>query len=209
MPQDERRPRLDHIVIRTPHRDDVVRDLAARTGLPLLDGFSEDAHLRSRGVRFGDGPFFDVFEWPEDRAPFSPLVAIADDLARVAAIADAQGWAYVVHRGEDAPEPVRPHWSTLSFRRGQGIVSSLFAIQYVRVRRAATPYRGFLYDPDYGVREKARFGRVVLGARDESAAAGALSALGWHDLLDLEPVNEDGFLRAEWLGPRGPEHFQA
>jgi hypothetical protein len=202
-------PRLDHIVLRTPQRDDVACDLAARTGLPLLDGFSEDAHLRSRGVRFGDGPFFDVFAWPADRAPFSPLIAIADDLARVAAIAEAQGWAYVIHRGEDAPEPVRPHWSTLSFRRGQGIVSSLFAIQYVRVVRAATPYRGFLYDPDYGVREKARFGRVVMGARDVAAAGRALRALGWSGLIDVEHAAQDGFTRAEWLGPRGPEAFVA
>lgn len=198
-------PRLDHIVVRTPHREDVVRDLAARTGLPLLDGFSEEQHLRSRGVRFGDGPFFDVFDWPPERKPFSPVVAIEDEIARVAEIADAQGWANVIHRPEDAPEPVRPHWTTLSFRRGQGIVSSIFVIQYVRVVRPATPYRGFLYDPDYGVREKARFGRVVMGAADVNAAARALGALGWSTLLDVERAQADGFARAEWLGPKGPE----
>lgn len=185
-----------------------MRDLAARTGLPLLDGFSEDQHVRSRGVRFGDGPFFDVFDWPEERAAFSPLVAIEDQVARVAAIAEAQGWAYVIHRREEAPEPVRPHWTTLSFRRGQGIVSSLFAIEYVRVARPATPYRGFLYDPDYGVREKARFGRIVMGARDVRAAEAALRALGWSALVDVEAAQDEGFLRAEWVGPRGTEAFE-
>ncbi len=185
-----------------------MRDLAARTGLPVLDGFAEDALVRSRGVRFGGGPFFDVFDWPEGRAPFSPLAAIEDDVARVAAIADARGWAYVIHRREDAPEPMRPHWTTLSFRRGQGIISSFFVIQYVRVRQPATPYRGFLYDPDYGVREKARFGRIIVGARD---GARGLSALGWaaSPEIAVESADEDGFIAAEWIGPDGPELWRA
>lgn len=202
-------PRLDHIVVCTHARDDLVADLAKRSGLPILDGWAQGARLRSRGVRFGAGPFFDVFDWPEDKEPPHPLIAIEDQIGRIAALAEAQGWRYAIQRREDEPEETRPPWSTLSFRKRQGVLSRLFVIEYARVLRPPADYRGFLYDPDYGVREKSLFGRVVMGAADPAIARAQLVALGWSALIDIEASAQDCVLRAEWLGPGGAESWVA
>jgi hypothetical protein len=121
---------LDHIVCKSPQRSRLVGQLSTDHGLQVLPGFRWDDQLLSEGVRFSNGPFIDVFDWPRLKAPFEPLLAIEADLASAEIAAKKQGWNFHVSMRHQAPFNERPPWSILSFSRGQGFVSSLFIIEY-------------------------------------------------------------------------------
>ena len=121
---------LDHIVCKSPHRSRLVGQLSTDHGFQVLPGFRWNDQLLSEGVRFSNGPFIDVFDWPQMKAPFEPLLAIEADLASAEIAARKQGWSLHVSMRHQAPVAERPPWSILSFSRGQGFVSSLFIIEY-------------------------------------------------------------------------------
>lgn len=139
---------LDHLVIRTPQRRRLLNDLADRFNLQTLQGFKSKAVILSEGVRFRNGPFIDVFDWPSQKAAFNPLLAIEGNIARVQQIAGKNGWKIRVHKREDIPADDRPPWSTLSFARGQGLISSIFIIEYEDAPEAwaLEQFSGLLYD---------------------------------------------------------------
>lgn len=139
---------LDHLVIRTPQRRRLLNDLADRFNLQTLQGFKSEDVVFSEGVRFRNGPFIDVFDWPSEKAAFNPLIAIEGNIARVQQIAGKHGLNFRVHRREDIPADHRPPWSTLSFARGQGLISSIFIIEYEAAPEAGAHdhFNGLLYD---------------------------------------------------------------
>lgn len=138
---------LDHIVFRTARRDSIVEDITALSGLEPLIGYSEGSSIISKGIRFDNGPFLDIFPRSSEKDEFDPLLALGGNIEHVAKVAKRNGWRTVVQRSEDFDEMVRPPWSTLSFRRGQGFVSSLFIIQYEAVsKQSLSPsFSGPLY----------------------------------------------------------------
>ena len=96
----------------------------------MLPGFQWNNQLLSEGVRFSNGPFIDVFDWPQEKDPFTPLLAIEAGLASAEIAAKKQGWRFHIFRRGEMPVDERPPWSIISFPRGQGLVSSLFIIEY-------------------------------------------------------------------------------
>lgn len=169
---------VDHIVIRTPARDQLVGLAATATGLPALDGYAEGGDLHSRGVRFAGGPFLDVFK---AEAPSVALI-LRGRIEAVEALAAAQGWATRLVRREDRPagSPAFP-WSMALFRRGQGLLTQISVIDY-------DPDPGAWASPDfdralYPIRPPpgtgARLARVWLGATDRVRARRDLEALGY------------------------------
>ena len=198
--------RVDHIVIQTLQRDALVADVAARSGLAPQTGFRQGGAVVSRGVRFANGPFFDVFSPDEGRTVRAPLVGLEGSIGDVETAARRKGWQTVIHSREAAPADIRPPWSTLSFRRGQGLISSLFIIAYEDDPDCwlSPDYSGALYAR--GARgeqteKRATLTRVVLQSSDLSAARAQLDALSRDPiaLLDLAPGDDatSGFGWAE------------
>lgn len=159
----------DHVVVWTPDRDAVLEALSAATGLPILDGYAPEGRVQARGVRFANGPFLDVHEAPE---PGPVLVGLGGRVADAEALAARQGWRARVGAGQDEP------WDILSFRRGQGVLSHLFVIDY-RLEQVVTRRvfnRGLYHLPPVGGPPLAR---VWIAAEDVEAASRDLSAFGF------------------------------
>lgn len=159
----------DHVVVWTPDRDAVLAALSAATGLPILDGYAPKGGVQARGVRFANGPFLDVHEAPE-HGPV--LLGLGGRLADAEALAERQGWRARVGAGQDEP------WDILSFRRGQGVLSHLFIIDYRLDQVLARPVfnRGLYHLPPSG---GPPLSRVWIAAADAEAASRDLSALGF------------------------------
>jgi len=170
--------KLDHIVIRTPARDALVAEAAAATGLTALDGFAEGGDLHSRGVRFANGPFLDVFA-----AEASSLALILGGaIGELETRAAAQGWATRLLRQQDQPAggPDFP-WSMALFRRGQGLLTHISVIDYDPDPRAwaAADFDRPLYPIQPPPTAGAVLARVWLGAEDVTRAGQDLAALGY------------------------------
>ena len=90
---------VDHVVIRTPDRDAMMRQIAEACGLALSHGFSQGEVVHSKGVRFANGPFLDGFE---SQTPTTALIlgGAVDEAER---LAEAQGWAARFDRRETRP----------------------------------------------------------------------------------------------------------
>ena len=167
---------VDHIVIRTPARDALVATVSAATGLEPLEGYLQAGVRQSRGVRFANGPFLDVFA-AEASAPALILQGSADAAARLAA---AQGWAIrLVRREERPPGEFDFPWSMALFRRGHGLLTQISIIDYAREAEswASPEVSGGLYAPTGG--KGAGLARVWLAAKDLDRAAADLAALGF------------------------------
>lgn len=170
---------LDHLVLRTPHRSALLADIKSQFQLSTLEGFRDGAAGYSKGVRFGNGPFLDVFSWPKDKPSFSPLVALSGDLARAERIATRRGWSTKLHRRIDIPIMQRPPWSTLSFRRGQGLISSVFIIEYEEAPEAwrGDQYQGALYKRNAGGEANAELSELVVHGADIASGKFQLETL--------------------------------
>ncbi len=174
---------VDHVVIRTPGRDGVVRQVAQACGLAVLHGFSQGETVHSMGVRFANGPFLDGFE---AQAPTMALIlgGAVDEAER---LADAQGWAARFDRRETRPKehPAFP-WSMAMFRRGQGLLTQVSVIEYAREPQAwADPdFSGPLYRP--APQGRARLSRVWLSTSDLARAERDLTALGYAAAGEVE-----------------------
>jgi hypothetical protein len=139
---------IDHLVVRTPRRRQFVSHLADRFQLQALQGFRSGGKVLSEGVKFGNGPFLDVFDWPLHKPSFDPLVAVEANLAKAQEAAQAYGLESQLHRRDDFDPDQRPPWSILSFTRGQGLISSIFIIEYEDTPEAwqNDQFSGALYD---------------------------------------------------------------
>lgn len=165
---------IDHIPVWTRDRDGALERLSAATGLPILEGFAPDGRRVARGVRFSNGPFLDVHQADGEGAPF---LGLSGELAASEALAGRQGWRTrtQLRRHEPDAEP----WSILSFRRGQGVLSAMFVIDYARDADAWTSpiFNGGLYHLAAGPGAALR--RVWLTAADTGEAGRALEAMGF------------------------------
>ncbi|MBX9731611.1 MAG: hypothetical protein K2X59_09805 [Sphingomonas sp.] len=189
---------LDHLVIRTPQRRRLLNDLADRFNLQTLQGFKSQAVVFSEGVRFRNGPFIDVFDWPLDKAPFDPLLAIQGNIGSVQQIAVKNGWNVRLHKREDIPADDRPPWSTLSFARGQGLISSIFIIEYEDATEAWAheQFNGLLYDRSGLSVGDAELCRIDVNCTDINNAQSQLDAV----LATPIPLLN---LQADYIRPEG------
>lgn len=165
---------IDHIPVWTPDHDNALDRLSAETGLPILEGFAPDGRRVARGVRFSNGPFIDVHKAERD-GPVLLGLSEAVDVAE--ALAAEEGWRTRTERRRQEPEA--SPWSLLSFRRGQGLLSSMFVIDYARDDGAWTSpiFNGGLYHQPAAPGAALR--RVWLTAVDPEAAGAAFEALGF------------------------------
>jgi hypothetical protein len=169
---------LDHVVIRTPDRDGLVAEIASAAGLDVLQGYATGGKIHSRGVRFANGPFLDIFHADSPGAALI-LAGSVEDVARHAA---PLGWKVRVDR-HDAPPPGHPvyPWSMAHFRRGQGLLTLVAVIDYVHDAAAwAEPdYAGDLYKPGLALDASSALTGVWLGAQDVERAERDLARLGY------------------------------
>lgn len=203
---------IDHVVLRSPRREALLADLANRFQLDILNGFKSDEVVQSWGVRFANGPFLDVFDWPSDKSPFVPLIGLAGDIAKAQEVASQHGWACILHCRNDFPIQDRPPWSTLSFKRGQGLISSFFIIEYEECPQAwmIDNYSGALYDRMQAPTETVELSGVTMLCDDVPQARLQMEALASNPipLLKLSPTsgNRQG---VGSLQIRRPEHTAA
>ncbi|MEM7687516.1 MAG: hypothetical protein AAF291_00710 [Pseudomonadota bacterium] len=185
---------LDHIVYKSPQRSRLIGRLNDGHGFKVLPGFKWNDQLLSEGVRFSNGPFIDVFDWPPAKAPFKPLLAIEADLADAEGAAQKQGWSFRVFRHRDVPVDERPPWSILSFTRGQGLVSSLFLIEYEDDPEAwrNKQFSGLLYERSDRHRSSVELTSVEILSADVSESMSQLDKLAaapMH-LLKFKPATD-------------------
>ncbi len=187
---------LDHIVLRSPHRETLVSDLAKRARLSVLDGFKESGQVRSQGLRFANGPFLDVFDWPADKPAFSPLLALEGDIDRSEAIAKRNGWVCNRMFRNAFPPQDRPPWSMLSFGRGQGVVSSIFIIEYETDAQAwsVENFAGDLYKRSRQAEAGADLCGITIQCDDLSLAQTQMDALAQEPIpfLTLTEATDPG-----------------
>lgn len=187
---------LDHLVLRSPHRESLLADLTNRFQLSASEGFRDGDVVHSKGVRFGNGPFLDFFNWPKDKSYFVPLLALEGGLAKAQQVAVRYGWNTKLHSRSDIPATERPPWSTLSFRRGQGLISSVFVIEYEDEPEAwlIDQYRGALYNRNTTGDVSVELSSVVVHCDDIWNARSQLETLagGPMPIIDLHPLNEHG-----------------
>ena len=170
---------LDHIVLRSPNSAALLADLETQFGLKTLEGFKDDSGIRSKGVRFSDRAFLDVFNWPINKPPFTPVLALEGSVAQAEIIAQKQGWQTRLHRRLDIPAEQRPPWSTLSFRRGQGAISSVFVIEYEEAPNAwrVADYQGDLYNRNKASPVDVELHDVAINCEDVSIGASQIDTL--------------------------------
>jgi hypothetical protein len=173
---------LDHVVIRVPDPDALAQRISEATGLPVLRGWTPGGERISRGVRFANGPFLDIF--PADAPQPSP-VGLGGSVDRVRALAEARGWRLA---GEDGAFP----WDLAAFRRKQGALSALFVVDYDREAEAWADeeFSGELFDPASSQPGTARLARVHITGSDLRLED--LRALGAFDLANAELVVTSG-----------------
>lgn len=197
--------RLDHIAIWTHRRDAVLETLADVAGMAAVDGYCPDGLVVARGVRFANGPFLDVHQLP-DTVPAGParfLVALRAPVDEIGALAEQHGWRVKLDRRADAAEPhLQPPWSLASFRRGQGMLSQLFAIEYHPGAATTADYAVPLYDLAGPPTGGARLERVRLMVDDPGDAEQALASLGATQIA-VAPMTEVG-LCVELIVPDAP-----
>jgi hypothetical protein len=118
--------------------------------------------VRSRGVRFSNGPFLDIHSRESGQGA---VALLRGGLAEAEGLSAREGWRAIVHRRSEAPADARPPWSILAFRRGQGALSHLAVIDYEADPRgyAVSEYTGPLLALNSGPRTGPRLARVEIG----------------------------------------------
>lgn len=166
----------------------MLADLNNRFGVAILEGYKAENGVYSAGVRFRNGPFVDVFDWPRNKPPFTPLLAFEGEIAKAQTVATKFGWDAQLQLRNHIPHQHRPPWSILSFRRGQGPVSSVFVIEYEDAPEAwdVDVYRGPLYERRNEPNGSFELNKVVINAADITEAALQLEALIGRPLALLE-----------------------
>ena len=162
-------------------RDGWCDRLAESTGLPVLDGWSPDGGLWSRGVRFANGPFLDIHNPPPDEEPPPPSVLLRGSLAEAETLAGQRSWRFKASRRSDAQPDQASPWSLGYFSRGQGVLSRIGLIEYeVDPATCGNPeYSVPLFALRSASGSGARLDRVWMGVEDEDAAGLELCALGF------------------------------
>jgi hypothetical protein len=212
---------LDHLAIWAHERDTLVRRLAEFSGCPALDGYAPFGPPVARGVRLAGGAFFDIHQAEGEAPAGHVLIGLRGSIDKAERLATGQGWRFRVGRWRDATDG--SPWSLLSFRRGQGVLSRLFVIDYATEPQAWTSpaFNRPLYRAP-APREGARLVRVWLQATDPDDAARVLMALGFTEAgemdsahppsrgqlfrgvagdLVLTPGTEDAIVRCDLDGP--------
>lgn len=189
---------LDHVVIRVPDPDGLADRISEATGLPVLRGWTPGGERISRGVRFANGPFLDIFP---ATAPQPSPVGLGGSVAAVEALAEARGWRIA---GEDGAFP----WKLAAFRRKQGALSALFVIDYdpEALAWADEEFSGALFDPASSIEGTARLAGVqITGSdprRDDIHALGGFDVTNATLTVDTGPV--DGAAVLEVVTPGQP-----
>ena len=171
---------LDHIAAWTPERDAALGALSQAVGLPIVEGYAPQGRRVARGLRFSNGPFLEVHQ---SEAPGPVLIGLAGELRAAEAVAGEQDWRFRLRRGGGPdPEP----WSILAFGRGQGLLSSLFVIEYAEDEAAwrSPVFNGGLYHlPPVG---GPPLSRVWVTAADVGQAREVLQALNFWAAAEVE-----------------------
>jgi hypothetical protein len=191
---------LDHVVIRVPDPDGLADSISEATGLPVLRGWTPGGERISRGVRFANGPFLDIFPAAE---PQPSPVGLGGSVEAVHALGEARGWRLAGEQ-EAAAFP----WKLAAFKRKQGALSALFVIDYHREAEAWADeeFSGPLFDPASSQTGAARL--VGVQITDSDPRREDIQALGGFDLtnatltVDVGPV--DGAAVLEVITPTDP-----
>lgn len=191
---------LDHVVIRVPDPDALAERISRATGLPVLRGWTPGGTLTSRGVRFANGPFLDIFPAPE---PQPSPVGLAGSVEAVEALVAARGWRIAAE-----PDADRFPWKLAAFRRRQGALSAFFVVDYdLRAPAwADEEFSGELFDPASAQPGTARLARIHVAGSE--ARREDIEALGGFGLANAELVagvgEVDGAAVLEVELPRAP-----
>lgn len=177
---------IDHIAIWTADRDGLVARIAEVTGLPALDGFQPDGVIASRGVRFANGPFLDIFQ-AEDAETY---LGLAGDIEAAERLSAERGWRAEREPRPPAPTGDDPPWDVLYWAGNRGVFNRLFLIDYAKDPAAfdAPSYRGALHKPNTAPQAGARLDRVWIAVHDPAIAAMSLRALGF---IPAGPLDQD------------------
>lgn len=182
---------IDHLAIWTADPEVLTARIAALTGLERREGFQPEGALLSRGVRFANGPFLDIFEGDRPQV----FVGLSGDIAAAESLCAEYGWS-----GEQEPRPddVQP-WDILYLATNRGVFSRLFVIGYDQDHPGwgSPTYGNPLYRPALPARTSARLHRVWLSVIDPARAATNLRRLGFDP---AGPVDENAAL---FKGARG------
>jgi hypothetical protein len=182
---------VDHLAIWTADPDALTARIASLTGLERREGFRPEGALLSRGVRFANRPFLDIFAGDRPQV-FMGLSAGVEAAERLCA---EQGWIGEREPRDDEAQP----WDILYLAANRGVFSRLFVIDYDQGHPgwAHPTYCGALYKTGLPARSAARLDRVWLTVIDPARAATNLRRLGFEP---AGPLDEDAAL---FRGPRG------
>jgi hypothetical protein len=173
---------VDHVAIWTSQCDTMLSELVGRTGSRVLEGYRPGGVVVAKGVRFANGSFLDVHQFegavPEGGS-LPRLLALRGSLDAAEQLAAAQDWRVRASRRDKAPDSsLEPPWSLLSFRRGQGVLSLLFFIDYAVGAVTPDDYQGALYDPHLAAEGPTRLAEVRIQVSDPAVEAARLAPLG-------------------------------
>lgn len=182
---------VDHLVIRAPEPDALATHISQATGLPVLRGWTPQGVMRSRGVRFANGPFLDIFEAQEPRPVH---LGLRGDMALAERLAQTRGW-----RARNPKEDDHFPWRLMTFRRDQGALSTLFVIDYDLTSPAwqTEEFSGELFRPE-SAGPGAVLKQICLGAPDGAADITELRPAGIEIAVTFSPIAE--VLRLEVSG---------
>lgn len=173
---------VDHVWVVAAAAGVLAEEFAAATGLPVLAGWSPGGVLRSRGVRFANGPFLDIHEAPGDGSPSpSPALLLSGRLAEAQTLAQRRAWRMKLSLGGDAPAETASPLSLGFFSRGQGLLSQVSLIDYeIDPAACRNPeYAAPLFALDSAPARGARLDAVWITADDPADANADLRALGF------------------------------
>ena len=192
---------LDHVVVRVPDPDGLAWQVSKATGLPVLRGWTPEGVVRSRGVRFANGPFLDIHEAAEPQAAY---LGVRGPIAEAERLAILHDWRVRGGQGVgDFP------WRILLLRRGQGVLTAVFVIEYSPPGDplwTGEDFSGELFRLGQG--EGPRLRRVGLAAPEEETAEGLAEVLPPEVEVRIGPAAEVVGLEVAVPGAARPERLQ-
>lgn len=170
---------LDHLAIWTAHRERLARRASEVTDFPVLDGYAPEGRMEASGVRLAGGAFLDLHDQEAPGGPGEVFLGLRGSVDDAEALAARQGWGVRVGRWREVNDG--SPWSMMTFRRGHGVLNTIFVIEYAEEEAAwASPaFNRPLYRMASTPSSGAALRRVWLSAAGIDAAGLALEALGF------------------------------
>lgn len=176
---------VDHLAMWTADRDAILAGLAGPLGLPVLDGFSPGRRTVAKGLRFNSGVFLDLHGVP-DLPRSTALIGLGGAAGDAVELARAQGWKVRADLRSEHPDPESTApWSLVSFKKGQGVLSHLFVVDYQPGAPTPADFDQPLHRKGEGVTAGTRLSAMWLRLRNRSEASGDLTALGAREPIKI------------------------